>query len=108
LTLAIIQAAGIQGIKENLKFLPPEEKDIYEMTKSEMKRKRIKTLSKNLKEALELFKKSKLVKETLGEHIFQKLIQNKEIEWQKYKKAVGKRYEKEVSPYEMKEYLPIL
>jgi glutamine synthetase len=78
------------------------------MTKSEMKRKRIKTLSKNLKEALELFKKSKLVKETLSEHIFQKLIQNKEIEWQKYKKAVGKRFEKEVSPYEIKEYLPVL
>jgi len=130
LTLATIQAAGIQGIKENLKFLPPEEKDIYEMTKSEMKKKKIKTLSKNLKEALELFKKSKLVKETLGEHIFQKLIQNKEIEWQKYKKAAGKKFEKpstraklgagpvphrklisgagEVSPYEIKEYLPVL
>jgi glutamine synthetase len=108
LTLAIIQAAGIQGVKENLKFLPPEEKDIYEMTKSEMKRKKIKTLSKNLKEALEHFKKSKLARETLGEHIFQKIIQNKEIEWQKYKKAVGKRFEKEVSPYEIKEYLPVL
>jgi len=108
LALAIVQAAGIQGIKENLKFLPPEEKNIYKMSKSEMKRKGIETLSKNLKEALEIFKKSKLVKETLGEHIFQKLIQNKEIEWQKYKKAVGKKYEKEVSPYEIKEYLPML
>ena len=108
LALAIIQAAGVQGIKENLKFLPPEEKDIYEMTKTEMKRKKIETLSKNLKEALEIFKKSKLAKETLGKHIFQKLIQNKEIEWQKYKKAVGKKYEKEVSPYEIKKYLPVL
>jgi len=108
LALAIIQAAGVQGIKENLKLLPPEEKDIYEMTKTEMKRKKIETLSKNLKEALEIFKKSKLAKETLGKHIFQKLIQNKEIEWQKYKKAVGKKYEKEVSPYEIKKYLPVL
>ena len=108
LALAIIQAAGVQGIKENLKFLPPEEKDIYEMSKSEMKKKKIKTLSKNLKEALEHFKKSKLARETLGDHIFQKIIQNKEIEWQKYKKAVGKKFEKEVSPYEIKEYLPVL
>lgn len=108
LTLAIIQAAGIQGIKENLKFLPPEEKDIYEMKKSEMKRKKIETLSQNLKEALGFFKKSRLVKETLGDHLFQKIIQNKKIEWQKYKKAVGKKYEKEVSPYEIKEYLPVL
>jgi len=108
LTLAIIQAAGIRGIKENLKFLPPEEKDVYEMKKAEMKKRKIKTLSKNLKEALNLFKKSKLVKETLGDHLFQKIIQNKEIEWQKYKKAVGKKFEKEVSPYEIKEYLPVL
>jgi len=108
LALAIIQAAGIQGIKENLKFLPPEEKDIYELTEIEMKKKKIKTLSRNLKEALGLFKKSKLAREILGEHLFQKIIQNKEIEWQKYKKAVGKRYEKEVSPYEIKEYLPVL
>jgi glutamine synthetase len=40
--------------------------------------------------------------------IFQKFIQNKEIEWQRYKKVVGERYQKEVSPYEIKEYLPIL
>jgi len=108
LALAIIQSAGVQGIIEDLKFPPPEEKDIYEMTKEEMERKKIKTLSKNLKEALELFKKSQLVRATLGDHIFQKMIQNKEIEWQRYKKAVGKKFEKEVSPYEIKEYLPIL
>jgi len=108
LALLIIQAAGVQGIKENLKLSPPEEKDIYEIKKFEMKKKRIKTLSKNLKEALELFKKSKLARETLGEHIFQKLLQNKEIEWRKYKKVVGKKYEKEVSPYEIEKYLPVL
>jgi len=130
LALAIIQATGIKGIKEHSKFPPPEEKDIFEMTKAEMKKKKIKTLSKNLKETLELFKKSKLVKETLGEHIFQKIIQNKEIEWGNYKKAVGKKpstraklgagpvphrnkvsgagFEKKVSPYEIKEYLPVL
>jgi glutamine synthetase len=108
LAFAIIQAAGIEGVRKNLKFPPPQEKDIFEMTKAEMKKRNIKTLSRNLKEALECFRKSSLVKETLGEHLFQKIIQNKEIEWQKYKKAVGKRFEREVSPYEIKEYLPVL
>jgi len=108
LTLAIIQTAGTQGIKENLRISLPEEKDIYQMTKAEMKKKKIRTLARNLKEALELFKKSKLAREALGEHIFQRIIQNKEIEWQRYKKAVGKRFEKEVSPYEIREYLPVL
>ncbi len=108
LAFAAIQAAGVQGIKENLKLIPPQERNIYKMTKEEMKKLKIATLTKNLKEALEIFKKSKLMKETLGDHIFQKLIQNKEIEWQKYKKSVGKKYQKEVSPYEIKEYLPVL
>ena len=108
LALAIVQAAGIQGIKENLKLLPPEEKDIFEMKKNEMKKKNIKILAKNLNEALRNFNNSKLVKETLGEHLFEKIIQNKEIEWERYKKASGKRFEKAVSPYEIKEYLPIL
>lgn len=108
LALAIIQAAGVQGIKDNLKFPPPQEQDIFEMTEPEMKRKKIKILSKNLKRALELFEKSKLAKETLGYHIFQKIIQNKEIEWSKYKKAVGRVSEKQVSSYEIKEYLPVL
>jgi len=108
LALSIIQATGIRGIKENLKIVLPEEKDIYEMTKTEMRKRKIITLAKNLKEALDNFKNNKLAKETLGEHLFQKIIRNKEIEWQRYKKAVGKRYEKEVSPYEIKEYLPVL
>jgi glutamine synthetase len=108
LALAIIQSTGTQGIKENLKFSPPEEKDIFGMKKSEMARKKIKTLSHNLNEALDFFRKSRLVKETLGNHIFQKIIQNKEMEWKNYQKAVGKRFEKEVSPYEIERYLPVL
>ncbi|XOB46437.1 MAG: glutamine synthetase family protein [Candidatus Nealsonbacteria bacterium] len=108
LALAIIQAAGVQGVKEDLKLLPPQEKDIFEMKESEMKKRKIKILAKNLNEALRHFKNSKLVRETLGEHLFKKIIQNKKIEWERYKKAAGKKFEKSVSPYEIKEYLPVL
>lgn len=108
LALAIIHAAGVQGIKEGLKLLPPEEKDIYEMTEAEMEKKKIEVLASDLMGALEFFKKSELAKIALGEHIFQKIIQNKEIEWQKYQKAAGLGFQNEVSPYEIKEYLPIL
>jgi len=108
LALAVIQVAGIMGIKENLKLALPQERNIYKMTKEEMRKAKIVTLAENLKEALEIFKKSKLMKETLGDHIFQKLIQNKEIEWERYKKVVGSKYQKEVSPYELEEYFPVL
>ncbi|MCK4749068.1 MAG: hypothetical protein KAT15_18575 [Bacteroidales bacterium] len=45
------------------------------MSKKEMEEKNIKTLSKNLKEALEEFKNSELSEEALGKHLSNKMIQ---------------------------------
>ncbi len=108
LALAIIQAAGISGIRKDLKLFPLEETNIFEMPKKDMKKKKIRTLSKNLKEALKEFKDSQLAKKTLSNHLYQKMIQNAEIQWQEYKKAVKDEYKEKVSPYEIKKYLPIL
>lgn len=105
LALSLIQVAGSQGIKENLKFLPAVEENIFEMARNEKRERKILSLSKNLKEALEYFKKSELVKQTLGEHLFNKFIQNKEFEYSNYLAKVSKRYEKKVSPYEIEHYL---
>lgn len=108
LALSVILEAGIRGIEENIELIPPQEKDIYHMDEEEMKNAKIQVLSANLKDALEIFKNGKLSKEVIGEHLFTKIIQNKEIEWEKYEKAVGKKYEKEVSPFEIGEYFPVL
>ncbi len=108
LSLSAIISAGVRGIEEKFELIPPQERDIYHMDEEEMREAKIQVLSSNLKEALELFKKSNLVKDLLGEHLFTKIIQNKEIEWEKYEKAVGKKYDKEVSPYEIEEYFPVL
>jgi glutamine synthetase len=43
---------------------------------------------------------SALVKEALGEHIFNKFLENKKIEWDAYRMHV--------STYEIERYLPIL
>jgi glutamine synthetase len=53
-----------------------------------------------LLEAIQLTEKSELVKETLGDHIFQKFIENKKIEWDQYRTHV--------SQFELEKYLPIL
>ena len=44
--------------------------------------------------------KSAVVKEALGEHIFNKFLENKKIEWD--------RFRTHVSTYEVERYLPIL
>jgi len=70
------------------------------MSKKDRNARGINTLPDNLYEALLEVEKSELVKEALGEHIFNKFIENKKIEWDMYRTHVSK--------YEIEKYLPIL
>ena len=54
----------------------------------------------NLFEATLAAEKSKLVREVLGDHVFNKFIENKKIEWDDYRTHV--------SQFEIDRYLPRL
>ena len=58
--------------------------------------------------SLDYMKKSALVKETLGENVFHKFIDNKHWEIEEYNKNVSQEYDKKVSDYEIEKYLPVL
>jgi len=100
LAFAVMLAAGLKGIEENYAFPDPIEEDIYEMDQAARERAGIESLPGNLFEAIHEVEKSELVRETLGEHIFNKFVANKKIEWD--------RYRTHVSQYEIEKYLPIL
>jgi glutamine synthetase len=100
LAFAVMLAAGVKGVEENYSLPEPIEEDIYEMDEAARKRAGITSLPGNLFEALQEVEKSELVRETLGDHIFNKFIENKKIEWD--------RYRTHVSLYEIKKYLPIM
>jgi len=93
-------AAGLKGIQEGYPLPPPVEEDIFEMSEEARKKHGIESLPGNLYEAIQLTEKSELVREALGDHIFQKFIDNKKIEWD--------RYLTHVSQFELEKYLPIL
>jgi glutamine synthetase len=57
-------------------------------------------LPEDLLEAIKLTEKSKLVKECLGETVFEYFIRNKKAEWDEYKA--------QVTQYEIDKYLSIL
>lgn len=78
----------------------PVEEDIYRMEETERTRRKIAQLPGSLIEAIMVTEKSELVRKTLGDHIFEKFIANKKIEWD--------RYRTQVSDYELKTYLPLL
>jgi glutamine synthetase len=100
LAFAVMLAAGLKGIEKGYELPPPVEEDIFEMSEAARKKHGIDSLPGNLLEAIQLTEKSELVKETLGDHIFQKFIENKKIEWDQYRTHV--------SQFELEKYLPIL
>ena len=100
LAFSVILAAGLEGIQKEYDLVPPVERNVYEMSDEEREREGIGSLPGNLFEALELAEKSTLVRETLGDHVFDKFIENKKIEWDNYRT--------QVTDYEIKRYLPIL
>jgi glutamine synthetase len=100
LAFAVMLAAGMKGIDEGYDLPAPVEEDIFEMTPAQLKRHKIKALPASLGEAVELTAKSSLVKECLGDHVFEKFIENKRIEWDQFRIHV--------SQWELDRYLPVL
>jgi glutamine synthetase len=100
LAFAVMLAAGLKGIEEKCPIPEPIEEDIFEMSEERREKLGIKSLPGSLHEAISLTEKSELVRETLGDHIFEKFIANKNIEWDKYRIHV--------SQFELERYLPIL
>ena len=100
LAFAVMLAAGLKGIENNYPLPEPVEVDIYHMSKAEREKLGIQELPGSLHEAIVEVENSALVKEALGEHIFNKFLENKKIEWDAYRMHV--------STYEIERYLPIL
>lgn len=100
LAFSVMLAAGLDGIKNKYPLPEPVEKDIFHMEEEERQKEGIKSLPGSLIEAIEYAEKSDLLKETLGEHIFTKLMENKKIEWDMYRT--------QVTGYEIEKYLPLL
>ncbi|OPX93683.1 MAG: putative glutamine synthetase 2 [Syntrophorhabdus sp. PtaB.Bin006] len=100
LAFAVMLRAGLEGIKNKYPLPEAIEEDVYGMTQERRRELSIGALPGSLYEAIELAENSRLVRDTLGEHVFEKLIENKKIEWDKFRTHV--------SQYEVDTYLPIL
>ncbi len=100
LAFSVMLAAGLKGIREGYELPEPVEEDIFHMTEAERQKRGIISLPGSLGEAIAETEKSDLVCEALGDHIFEKFIDNKKIEWDNYRVHV--------SQFELENYLPIL
>lgn len=90
LALAVMLAAGLDGIEKQITPPPPVNRNIFAMSEREKKRLRIEALPSNLLRAVEAMEKSSLVREVLGDHIFYHFINAKKQEWHTYISQVHK------------------
>ena len=100
LALSVILAAGLDGIEKDLDLPPQMGSDVLAMSSKERRDAGVRHIPRNLAEAIKAMESSDLMRETLGDHVFEWFLKNKKREWA--------RYEQHVSRYELEEYLPVL
>ena len=100
LAFAVLLAAGLEGISRKLKLNSPTSDNIYRMTPEERRAAGIGSLPSDLFGAILKAESSKLVRDTLGDELFDQFVRNKKLEWDEYKS--------QVTEYEVQRYLPIL
>jgi glutamine synthetase len=88
LALAVILAAGLDGIERNLLPPPDVRRNIYSMTVRERRKHKIRELPGTLREAIVTMQRDKVVRSALGDHIFNAYIDAKTQEFDGYRIAV--------------------
>ena len=97
LALTVILAAILDGVENKIEPPLQIEENIYHMTKKERKRAKIDSLPASLEEAMELLDKNNIIKDALGEHIYNEFVSAKEKECDKFRTYV--------TPLEIEMYL---
>jgi glutamine synthetase len=97
LALAVMLAAGLDGIKNKLSLVPPTNRNIYVMGEEDRQEAGIQSLPATLKEAIEELKSNPVILNALGEHVATHFIEAKEIEWDMFRT--------EVHPWERDQYM---
>ena len=97
LSLALTTAAALDGIKNKIDPGKPLNVNLYTLSPEEIKASKIKSLPRNLLEAIEKLQHDDFAKEVLGESMLNQFFAYKMDEWDRYHQAV--------SDWEVTEYL---
>lgn len=97
LALAVMLAAGLDGVETRASSREPVDENIWEMSHREKRRLRIDDLPHDLNEACDEFEKNDVMTGALGPHITSHFLAAKRQEWREY---IG-----QVSAWELDNYL---
>ncbi len=99
LALAVMLRAGLDGIQRKLALPAPMDENLFLRDDGERSRLRSRLLPATLGEALEALREDGLIRETLGDSIYEGFLDAKSIEWSEYGK--------QVHAWELERYLPV-
>ena len=99
LAMAVLLQSGLDGVKRELEPTPAVNSNIYVMNEEEREEAKISDLPSTLHNALKELRKDDIVKDALGEHIFNSFLTSKRYEWDAYKQSV--------SEWERQQYLEL-
>lgn len=97
LALAVMLAAGLDGIETQADAREPVNTNIWEMSHREKRRLRIDDLPHDLNEACDELEKDAVIMDALGEHVARQFLAAKRMEW--------REYITQVHPWELETYL---
>lgn len=95
--MAVCLAAGLDGIRNKLEAPNPVNVNFYEMTEEEIEKAGFESLPRDLKEACQALEEDDFIRNILGKHVVEKYVEAKKKEWEDYSR--------EVSVWEINEYL---
>jgi glutamine synthetase len=97
LAYAVMLRCGLDGIERRLPLPPPVEEALYGFDDVELERRNVGVLPDNLKDAIEAFRQDDVVLDALGDHLAERFLEAKLVEWREYRQ--------QVTPWEVAQYL---
>ena len=88
LAFAVMLAAGLDGLEKGLQLSDPVEESLFEMSAARIAEHGIKELPGTLGEALDELGKDDIVRDALGEHVYDRFVAAKGEEWDEYRTQV--------------------
>ena len=97
LAFAVMLRCGLDGIERRLPLPSPVEESLYGFDEIELERRNVGVLPDNLKDAIDALEADEVVIDALGDHLAERFIAAKRLEWQAYRG--------QVTPWELDQYL---
>lgn len=88
LALAVMLAAGLDGVEQQLEPPPAIARNIFKMTVRDKRHHRVRELPTDLREAVGDLEKDAVIASALGEHVMEHFVRAKRAEWRAYSDTI--------------------